>query len=139
MLKPRVGTEDGNNYTRSVVTVGSTQVAFYVTHLNAYDQATRLAQLETLAIAAAADSIAHVVIAGDFNLHLDSEYTALLSRGFSMVNNENGPNTYNGQQGFVYHMDRLFHRGFSAQGAWAVEEIPRELGDHKPVWVDLTI
>lgn len=141
VLKARVGTTDGNSVVKTVINWNGTPISMYSAHLageNATD-ADRIAQLTTVAGILSADTNTHIVLVGDFNLHLDAQFTAITSIGFSMVNSEVGPNTYNGSKGWVWHMDRLFHKGFSAQGAWAVDEIPRELGDHKPVWVDLTI
>ncbi|MGL5965638.1 MAG: endonuclease/exonuclease/phosphatase family protein [Kluyvera sp.] len=140
VLAPRVGTTDGNSLIKTVINWNGTEISMYNVHLAASDDATRLAQLDTVAGILNADTNTHIVLTGDFNLHLDSQFTALTSIGFNMVNNENGPNTYNGTKGWVWHMDRIFHKGFSAQGSWGVDEdTPRELGDHKPVWVDLTI
>lgn len=142
VLKPRVGTTDGNSLVKTTINWNGTTVSMYNVHLageNATD-ADRIAQLNTVAGILSADTNTHIVLTGDFNLHLDSQFTALTGIGFNMVNNENGPNTYNGTKGWVWHMDRIFHKGFSAQGSWGVDEdTPRELGDHKPVWVDLTI
>lgn len=141
VLKPRVGTTDGNSLLKTIINWNGTNISMYNVHLageNATD-AERIAQLTTVTGILNADTNTHIVLTGDFNLHLDAQFSVLTSSGFNMVNNQNGPNTYNGTKGYVYHMDRLFWKGFSAQGAWAVDEIPRELGDHKPVWVDLTI
>ena len=140
VLAPRVGTTDGNSLVKTVINWNGTAISMYNVHLAASDDATRLAQLNTVAGVLNADTNIHIVLTGDFNLHLDSQFSALTNIGFTMVNNENGPNTYNGTKGYVWHMDRIFYKGFSAQGSWGVDEdTPRELGDHKPVWVDLTI
>ncbi|MGE6980106.1 endonuclease/exonuclease/phosphatase family protein [Kluyvera intermedia] len=140
ILAPRVGTTDGNSLVKTVINWNGTIINMYNVHLAASDDATRLAQLNTVAGILNADTNTHIVLTGDFNLHLDSQFSALTNIGFTMVNNENGPNTYNGTKGYIWHMDRIFYKGFSSQGEWGVDEdTPRELGDHKPVWVDLTI
>lgn len=139
VLRPREPSSDGNGLLKTVMTINGVTISFYNTHLYAYDDTIRLQQLDTIAGILQADTNTHIILTGDFNLHLDSQFAALTNIGFNMVNNQDGPNTYNGTKGWEWHMDRIFHKGFSAQGTWNVDEIPRELGDHKPVWVDLTL
>ncbi|MDM9096093.1 tail fiber/spike domain-containing protein [Citrobacter koseri] len=132
------GVDSGNQYLRTEIVVNGITIAVYVTHLNT-DPLIISEQISQIATAVSNDTATHIVMIGDWNSHDDLTYQPFINLGFSMVNRYGELNTYNGDQGWEWYMDRIFHRGFSNQGDYGVYTPPRRLGDHKPLYVDLTI
>ncbi|BDG84296.1 TPA: endonuclease/exonuclease/phosphatase family protein [Citrobacter koseri] len=132
------GVDSGNQYLRTEIVVNGITIAVYVTHLNT-DPLIISEQISQIATAVSNDTATHIVMMGDWNSHDDLTYQPFINLGFSMVNRYGELNTYNGDQGWEWYMDRIFHRGFSNQGDYGVYTPPRRLGDHKPLYVDLTI
>ncbi|HBC6873017.1 TPA: endonuclease/exonuclease/phosphatase family protein [Citrobacter koseri] len=132
------GVDSGNQYLRTEIVVNGITIAVYVTHLNT-DPLIISEQISQIATAVSNDTATHIVMMGDWNSHDDLAYQPFINLGFSMVNRYGELNTYNGDQGWEWYMDRIFHRGFSNQGDYGVYTPPRGLGDHKPLYVDLTI
>ncbi|WP_412523969.1 endonuclease/exonuclease/phosphatase family protein [Citrobacter koseri] len=130
--------DSGNQYLRTEIVVNGITIAVYVTHLNT-DPLIISEQISQIATAVSNDTATHIVMMGDWNSHDDLTYQPFINLGFSMVNRYGELNTYNGDQGWEWYMDRIFHRGFSNQGDYGVYTPPRRLGDHKPLYVDLTI
>ncbi|EPO4915544.1 endonuclease/exonuclease/phosphatase family protein [Citrobacter koseri] len=129
-----------NNVSRVEITVNGVIIAVYNTHLS-IDFPTIDLQIAQIAALIDADTATHIVLMGDWNNNDDSVYQPFIDRGFTMVNKNGELGTYNGghAEWGQWYLDRIFHRGFSAQGNYGVLTPPRELGDHKPLFVDLTI
>ena len=126
---------------RSEINVNGTVVAVYATHLSV-DQTTLISQIQQLCEILSTDKTSHIVVMGDMNWNDDAVYKPIICQGFTMVNKNGELNTYNGgntEEWGVWYLDRIFHKGFSSQGEYGVATPPRELGDHKPLWCDLTI
>ncbi|WP_394805268.1 tail fiber/spike domain-containing protein [Citrobacter koseri] len=129
-----------NAVSRVEMDVNGTTVAIYVTHLNV-DLDTISSQISQISELIDSDTATHIVMMGDWNSNDDATYQPFIDRGFTMVNKNGELGTYNGghTEWGQWYLDRIFHRGFSSQGDYGVLTPPRELGDHKPLWVDLTI
>lgn len=129
-----------NAVSRIEMNVNGATIAVYNTHLS-IDDATIALQVAQIAALIDADTASHIVLMGDWNSNPDSTYQPFIDRGFTMVNKNGELGTYNGghAEWGQWYLDRIFHRGFSAQGNYGVLTPPRELGDHKPLFVDLTI
>lgn len=126
---------------RCEINVNGTTVAVYTTHLS-IQLADIQAQIALIAAALSSETATHVVLMGDMNWNDDAVYQPIINLGYTMVNKNGELNTYNGghlAEWAPWYLDRIFHKGFSSQGSYGVETPPRELGDHKPLWVDLTI
>lgn len=129
-----------NSVHRVEMKVGDTTIAIYNTHLNVAEVEIH-SQVAFIANLLESDTATHIVLMGDWNWNEDSTYQPFIDLGFTMVNKNGELGTYNGlnENWGQWYLDRIFHRGFSAQGDYGVLSPPRELGDHKPLWCDLTI
>ena len=74
---------------------------------------------------------------GDWNTNNDADFQPFITAGFTMVNKNGEINTNN--NGGTWYLDRIFHKGFSVQGDYGSVNTPLAVGDHKPLYVDLTI
>lgn len=125
---------------RTEIVVNGVTIALYNAHL-AVAETTLIQQIADIAAIVAQDTTPHIVMMGDWNWNDDAVYQPFINLGFTMVNHNGELGTYNGGNTSwgQWYLDRIFHKGFTAQGAYGVETPPRELGDHKPLWVDLTL
>ncbi|WP_444878421.1 endonuclease/exonuclease/phosphatase family protein [Citrobacter koseri] len=125
---------------RVEMVVNGVTIAIYNTHTDT-GTPTIANQISHIASLIDTDTSTHIVLMGDWNNNDDSVYQPFIDRGFTMVNKNGELGTYNGghTEWGQWYLDRIFHRGFSSQGDYGVLTPPRELGDHKPLWVDLTI
>lgn len=133
---PTVGDTEYRSYVRTEMKVNGTTVVVYNTHL-ALSQERISAMIAELASMASAETQSHVVLMGDWNTNNDADFQPLIDAGFTMVNRNGEINTSN--NGGTWYLDRIFHKGFSAQGEYGSVDTPLAIGDHKPLYVDLTI
>lgn len=129
-----------NTLTRNEFTVGNKTIAIYNVHLNVnFDEIDK--QVTFIAGLLAEDKATHIILGGDWNRNDDITYKKIIDLGFTMVNKNGELGTYNGLHANwgQWYLDRFFHRGFSAQLDYGIWDVPRELGDHKPLWVDLKL
>ncbi|QGH76735.1 tail fibers protein [Escherichia phage BEK3] len=136
LSQPTVGDTEYRSYVRAEMKVNGTTVVVYNTHL-ALSQERISAMITELASMAAAETHSHVVLMGDWNTNNDSDFQPFIDAGFTMVNRNGEINTSN--NGGTWYLDRIFHKGFSEQGEYGSVDTPLAIGDHKPLYVDLTI
>lgn len=121
-------------YIRSELTIRGVPVVAYVTHLSHSDPDLRLAQLQTLAIAAAAESNPRVVVMGDFNINSPSDFAAFTSRGFSLANNGDVNTATNG----TWYVDNILYRGMTLSSRGAAD-YGIEVSDHLMFWAEFEV
>lgn len=124
------------SYIRTEMVVNGVTIAIYNTHL-ALTPSRITAMIAELAGKLVTETASHIVLMGDWNTQIDSDFQPLLNLGFTMVNKYGELNTNN--IGGTWYLDRIFHKGFSKQGDFGVFNTPVSLGDHKPLYVDLTV
>lgn len=123
-------------YIRTEMVVNGVTIAIYNTHL-ALTPSRITAMIAELAGKLVTETASHIVLMGDWNTQIDSDFQPFLNLGFTMVNKYGELNTNN--VGGTWYLDRIFHKGFSKQGDYGVFTTPISLGDHKPLYVDLTV
>lgn len=124
------------SYIRTEMIVNGATIAIYNTHL-ALTESRYTAMIAELVTRLQSETATHIVVMADWNTQNDSDFQPFISLGFSMVNRNGEINTNN--VGGSWYIDRIFHKGFSAQGDYGTFNTPVSLGDHKPLYVDLTI
>lgn len=127
---------DVRGYTRSVITVGFTQIAVYNTHMS-LDQTKRNKDIAQLFAAAASDTISHVVLTGDWNTQSDADFSAFTNAGFGIINHYGEFDSNN--HGSPWWIDRILYRGFSSVADKGVMEVPYEMSDHRPIFAELVL
>lgn len=127
---------DIRGYTRSVISVGSNQIAVYNTHMS-LNPTKRNLDIAQLFAAANADTISHVVLTGDWNTQADSDFNAFLNAGFGMINLYGEFNSNN--HGSPWWIDRILYKGFSSVADKGVMAVPYEMSDHRPVFAELVL
>lgn len=123
---------------RSEINVNGVTVAVYSLHLSTVpeNQTTQILKIVELVNS---DTASHIVLLGDWNFNDDSGFAPLTSIGFTLASANGEINTSNYGGGATWYFDRILHRGFSSQGPVNTMTPPYELGDHKPMFCDLTL
>lgn len=121
-------------YIRSELVIRGVSVVAYVTHLSHSDPDLRLAQLQTLSIAAAAEVNPRVVIMGDFNLNEPSDFATFTSKGFLLANNGDVNTATNG----TWYYDNILYRGLTLSGR-GTAEYGIDVSDHLMFWAEFEV
>lgn len=136
-LFTEAGTSDDpepRGFTRSVTNINGNLVSIYNTHLSTSNVRIpqEVAQLFNVVVQ---DSNSRVVITADWNFDDVSLLSMFINNGFTLVNNhEFNTNNVGGE----WYIDMILHKGF-IEGSKGVFDVPRELSDHKMLYVDLRI
>lgn len=127
---------DIRGYTRSVISVGSNQIAVYNTHMS-LNPTKRNLDIAQLFAAVNADTVSRIVLTGDWNTQTDADFNAFLNAGFGMINLYGEFNSNN--HGSPWWIDRILYKGFSSVADKGVMAVPYEMSDHRPVFVELVL
>lgn len=107
----------------------------YVTHLANDDSNVRLAQMSELAVVVAADTASRIIVMGDFNTSVASDFTALTSIGFTMANN----NDVNTSADGTWYIDNILYKGFSSLVLKAAGTPYTYISDHKMFYAEFEV
>lgn len=127
---------DIRGYTRSVISVGSNQIAVYNTHMS-LNPTKRNLDIAQLFAAVNADTVSRIVLTGDWNTQTDADFNAFLNVGFGMINLYGEFNSNN--HGSPWWIDRILYKGFSSVADKGVMAVPYEMSDHRPVFAELVL
>lgn len=128
-------TTDKRGYIRTVHSVRGISVAVYVTHLANADATTRQAQMSELATVVSAETASRIIVMGDFNTSVASDFTAFTSIGFTMANN----NDVNTSADGTWYIDNILYKGFSSLALKAAGTPYTYISDHKMFYAEFEV